>query len=213
MAEAFNIEGLHRQLEKVINNLPREMLRINKKLALDAIPKITNRLIDEGKTAEGKSLGKYSTRPMSPLLLIQQATGKGAEKRIYNEAKKNQKAGIPGISYERARELNNLPVDHVTLSYTGETLGDIGVIEEGSEGNTTRVVVGSRGSKQKDVFDKKGRKTGTITTEEVLERLNEKYGQALDTELLDLSKQEEEDITESYDLMFQDVMDKYFVND
>jgi ribosomal protein L25 (general stress protein Ctc) len=210
MAEAVSVEQFERQVKRLLNALPRELSNINKKLALDAIGKVTNRLIDEGKTAEGKSLGKYSTRPMSPLLAIQQATGKGAEKRIYNEAKKQQKAGQrPGISYEKLRELNNLPVDHVTLSYTGDTLGDIGVIEENVDGTTVRIVVGSRGSKQKDVFNKRGKKTGTITTEEVLENLNDKYGRALDTELLDMSEKEQADSSEVQDELLQEMFDKY----
>lgn len=211
MAAATSINQLVTKLNRMIQALPAEMVKINTKLALDAIPKIQNRLIDEGKTAEGKSLGKYSTRPLSPLLLIQQASGKGAQQRIYNEAKKNKKAGLPsGISYERFRELNNLPVDHVTLSFTGETLGDIGVLEEGINGTTVSVVVGSRASKSKDVFNKKGRKTGTKDTGEVLDDLDEKYGSALDTELLSLSKEEEEELAQRQDDMLQDFLDKYF---
>ncbi len=210
MAEALNINQFQGQITRLINALPKELTNISKKLALDAISKIQNRLIDEGKTAEGKSLGKYSTRPMSPLLLIQQASGKGAQQKIYNEAKKNQKAGFPGVSYERFRQLNNLPTDHVTLSFTGDTLGDLGVIEEGINGTTINVVVGSRGSKSKDLFNKRGKKTGTKDTGEILDDLDEKYGSALDTELLSLSKQEENDLSLNQDEMLQQFLDKYF---
>lgn len=208
MANALSIKEYSSKVDAFLRDLPEAMLIINQKLALTTIPTIRKRLIDQGLTAEGKSLGTYSTRPMSPLFFLGHGL-KGADKKIEAQLKRQKKAGQrPGVSYKEVREFNNLPTTHVTLSFTGETLGDLAVLNNVNEGSKVITTVGSKDSKTKDIYNKKGKKTGTITTGEVLENLDSKYGQALDTELLDLSKNEQENLEELFNKLFQTFLDK-----
>lgn len=210
MARALKISEYTGLVENFLKNLPQTMFVINQKVALSAVPKITSRLTDKGLTAEGNSLGSYSTKPMSPLFFLGHGL-KAADAKIKAKVKRQQKAGEkPGVSYKEVREFNNLPTDHVTLSFTGDTLGDVGVVNEISQGTKIITTVASKDSKSKDIFNSRGKKTGTKTTGQVLDDLNEKYGKALDTELLSLSKQEEKDIEILFETLFQKSIDDSF---
>ena len=207
---ALQVKDFNNKIDSLLNGLPDAMLKINTEAALDAIPKITSRLTDQGITAEGKSLGKYSTRPMSPLFFLGHGL-KSADAKIKAQIKRQLKAKQkPGVSYEQVREFNNLPTDHVTLSFTNETLGDIGIIQDNVSGNLVITAIGSKDSKSKDIYNSKGKKTGTKTTGQILDELNDKYGSALDTELLDLSGNEEEEIGKRIDQKIQIYLDKFF---
>lgn len=210
MAEALRLSDFQNTVSKLLKDLPGEMLEINQILALEAKQKITDRLTEKGETAEGNSLGKYSTRPMSPLFFLGQGI-KSADAKLKAKVKQQKKSGQrPGISYEDWRVLNGLPVNHVTLSFTNETLSDIGVLNTNSESNKVITEIGSKDSRTKNIINKKGKVTGTKTTGDVLDDLNDKYGRALDTELLSLSKQEEDDLAEILDRRLQTFLDKNF---
>lgn len=197
-------------VKKLIQDLPDELFKLNQELGLVAKQMITERFTEEGKTAEGKSLGKYSTRPMSPLFFLGQGI-KSADAKIKKKLQEQKRAGQrPGISYEDWRRMNNLPVEHVTLSFTTETLKDIDVINNRVEGGIVTTHVGSKSSKSKDVVNKKGKVTGQISTGQVLDDLNDRYGRALDTELLSLSKDEEQDLMDLVDARLQQLLDKHF---
>jgi hypothetical protein len=194
MAVAVTIDQFLSNARRMVAAAPAEFEKITISLGQSAIPLITNRLINEGRTAEGKSLGTYSDNPISALFFVGKSLGSGAEKRVRDYSKKNKGK----ISYEKFRELNGRPVTHVTLSFSGETLGDIGVKSTNARDLVVTTSVGSLDRKRKDIVNAKGKKTGEISTGEVLENLNEKYGRALDTELLALSPQEAQVITELY---------------
>lgn len=207
---ATQVKDFNNKVDSFLNGLPDAMIKINTEVALDSIAKITARLTDEGLTAEGKSLGKYSTNLMSPLFFLGHGL-KSADAKIKAQIKKQQKAKQKtGVSYEQVREFNNLPTDHVTLSFTNDTLGDIGIIQDNVSGNLVITSIGSKDSKSKDIYNAKGKKTGTKTTGQVLDDLNDKYGSALDTDILDLSTEEEEEISKRIDQKTQNYLDKFF---
>jgi len=200
----MSIDEFNSDVNRMLAAAPNAMQVINEQMARTAIPLITNRLIDDGKTAEGKSLGEYSDKPMSPLFFIGKGLGSGADKKVTDYVKKNKE-----ISYKTFRELNGRPTKHVTLSFTGETLGDIAILGTVQSGLKTVTTVGSNGRHQKDVYGKGGKKTGTIDTRDVFEQLNEKYGRALDTELLELSKEESADLQAIYETGLQKLINQY----
>lgn len=207
---AIKFEEFQRNVSNMLRDLPEQMVQVNQELALLAKAKITNRLTERGETAEGKSLGKYSTKPMSPLFFL----GKGLKSadtklkaKIKSQARSGQK---PGVSYEEWRVMNNLPVDHVTLSFTTDTLKDIDVLNSTTSGTSVLTEVGSKDSKSKDIINSRGKKTGEKSTGQVLDDLDEKYGRALDTELLSLSKEEEEELAEILDKRLQSFLDLNF---
>lgn len=202
---AIDIKKFNENVNRFLIALPRNVQRINKTLALSAIPLIKKRLIDKGVTGEGRSLGKYSERPLSPSMLIPQALGTGADRKIQAEIKKQQKAGLPvGISYKKFREINNRPTDHVTLSFTGETLNDISITQQVIFGSSAITTIESKNSKTKKVYNKKGKQTGSVGTGDVLERLGERYG-----DILSLTPQEEKEISEAFNDELQALIDQY----
>lgn len=210
MAEALRLSDFKQNVDAMLRQLPDEMLQINQELALLAKAKITQRLTEQGLTAEGKSLGTYSTRPMSPLFFLGHGL-KSADTKLKAKLKQQKKAGQkPGISYKDWREINNLPVDHVTLSFTTDTLKDVDVLSSTTSDNKAVTTVGSRDSKTKEIFNSKGKKTGSISTGQVLDQLDEKYGSALDTELLSLSPEEEKLLADVLDQKLQSFLDKNF---
>lgn len=210
MAQALKLSDFQNIVTKMLGELPETMLKINQTLALEAKQKITDRLTERGKTAEGNSLGKYSTNPVSPLFFLGKGI-KSADAKLKAKLKEQKRSGQrPGISYEDWRRMNNLPVEHVTLSFTSETMKDIDVLSSSADGTKVVTEVGSRGSKSKDIVNSKGKVTGTKSTSEVLDDLDDKYGRALDTELLSLSKQEEQELADSLDAQLQSFLDKNF---
>ena len=147
---------------------------------------------------------------MSPLFFLGKGI-KSADAKLKAKIKAQAKAGQkPGISYEDWRRLNNLPVDHVTLSFTTDTMKDVDVLSVLTDGNKIISEVGSRDSKSKDIINSKGKKVGEKTTGDVLDDLDEQYGRALDTELLSLSKEEEDDLADLLDKKLQSFLDYNF---
>lgn len=202
---ALNLDQFNAKVDSMFTRLPQAMERVNILMAQSAIPLITQRLTNEGKTAEGKSLGKYSDKPISALFFIGRGLGSGADERVKNYASKNKGK----ISYEKVRELNSRPTNHVTLSFSGETLADIGILNTSIQGLRVKTIVGSRDRKHKDIVNKKGKKIGEKTTGQVLEELDRKYGSALDTELLDLSPKEEKIIVSIYENRLQKFINEF----
>ncbi len=191
-------------LNRFLSELPRNVQEINKTLALYSIPLIKKRIRNQGVLGDGTSLGKYSERPISPGYFI--GTGlKGADDKMKVYLKQQKKAGLPElISYKKFRELNNRPTDHVTLSLSNETLDDISISSNVIFNGNVVTTIESKNSKSKDVVNKKGKKTGTVGTGDVLDQLGEKYG-----DILSLTKQEEKDLAEVFDEEIQDLINKY----
>lgn len=208
---AISINEFNNNVNKFLGVLPGEVQKINTSLALSAIAFVKNNLVNQGVTGEGKSLGKYSDRPLSPGLFIGKGLGSGSDKKVKDYLKQQRKSNpkeSPTISYEKFRELNNLPTDHITLSFTGDTLNDLAVIKSSFDNGIVNAQIGSKNSKRKIIRDKNGKETGTISTGQVLENLQNKYGKALDTELLSLSKSQEAVLQKSFEDAFQNTINK-----
>lgn len=202
---AITPEEYNNDLNKFLAALPNSIRSINEILALSSIPLIKKRLVDNGVTGEGKSLGKYSERPISPGYFIGTGLGSGAEKKVKTYLKQQSKAGLPQlISYKKFRELNDRPTDHVTLSLTEETLNDISITSNVVSNGNVITTIASKNSKSKDVHNKKGKKTGTVGTGDVLDQLGDKYG-----DILSLTKIEEKDLDEAFDDEIQELINKY----
>lgn len=207
MPGSLNIEQFLINIRNMINTIPEEVQRISIVMSASAIPLITNRLIDRGLKGDGQSLGEYSTNPLSPNLFLNKGLGSGADEKVKQyvaRQKKNNPNQPPGISYKTFRELNNLPVEHVTLSFTGETLGDLGVLQTTFSNGKVITEVGSKNSKTKEVFNKRGRKTGTVGTGDVLDQLQDRYG-----DILSLTTEEEEAIDEIFDFELQQFVNRF----
>lgn len=135
---------------------------INEKVALNAYAMAKNRIINDGTIGEGKSLGGYSDNELPSFFFKDKALNKKGEDFYLKKKKEGE-----GISYKEWREANNLPTDHVTLSFSGTTLNDIGVIKELKEGLRVVTIVGPKNTKNR---------LNGKTTFEVVGYLQERYG-------------------------------------
>jgi len=108
---------------------------------------------------------------------------------------KNKKLGTYSPGYKKYREFNNLPTNFVTLSFTGETLADIGVLESVVDGSSVVTTIGSTGKTTK----------GKVNTKQILDYLGKNYG----TNILSLNEEEEILLAKSYELELQKIIDKF----
>lgn len=172
--------AVHKLNELAISKIP----DINERMALDATAMIKDRIINTGIKANGASLGRYSTNE-TPLFFYKNGKLQAPFSNPLNKAgekfyldvvkennsrrKKNGGTGEPprGISYEQWREANNRPTDHITLSFSGDTMRDIGVTKQIVSGTRIVTTVGPKNTK---------RRAGHQTTEQITKGLSERYG-------------------------------------
>jgi hypothetical protein len=208
MAEGVPIEEFKKKVEALLTNLPAEIQRINDGIALSIIPEIKTRIRNKGVDGKGKSFGNYSTNPLPTFFFTHKGTGSGADTRLEALIKKKKKAegkSYKGVSYTEFRTINSKPTEHVTLSFTDETLNDIGVINNRHEGQIIVTTVGAMNTKTKAKYDSKGVKTGENTTEQILDFLGERYGD----NILSVNEDEESEMAEVLDDELQLLIDKY----
>jgi len=154
------------------------------------------RVIDKGTIGENESLGKYSDNEL-PSFYFKYSDGKTkaltaqGEEAVNKAAKKGK-----GLSYKNWRVANSRPVDHVTLSFSGTTLNDIGVIKQLTEGTKVITIVGP--------INAKTRPDGK-TTDEIVGYLKEQYG-----DFIKPNKSEIELLKNTLDLEVQKVIKQKF---
>lgn len=162
-------------LENLSKNLIEALPAINEKVAVNAYALMRQRVIEKGTIGEDKSLGEYSENPLPTFYFAGKALNSKGEKAL-EKAKKNGE----GISYGEWRRANNRPTEHVTLSFSGATLNDIGVIKQIKEGIKTVTIVGPKNTKQR---------ANGKSTSDIVGYLQEQYGDFIkpnkqETELL-----------------------------
>jgi hypothetical protein len=162
-------------LKKLSNALIVALPVINEKVAVNAYALMRQRVIERGTIGEDQPLGTYSENPLPAFYFKDKALNNSGEA-AYQKAKKSGE----GISYADWRRVNNRPTDHVTLSFSGTTLNDIGVIKALQEGTKIITIVGAKNAKT--------RKSGK-TTSDIIGYLQEQYGDFIkpnkqETELL-----------------------------
>lgn len=201
MAQTYNPEQFNDKVQQLLQAARIEFPVINARISRSALSLIKNRIINEGKRANGTSFGKYSTQPLPSFFFAGKGLSAGADKKIAAELKRQRKAGIknPGVSYEQWRQMNGLQTNFVDLKFTGETLKDIDLLETTTDGNIVTTVIASKDS----ISRKNGNKT--ITTGKIADHLMEKFG-----DYLEVSDQEKEILIEAYDAELQQLVDDTF---
>jgi hypothetical protein len=207
MAGPLNIQDFTSKVSAMLNALPVEMTQVNAELATTALSSVRNRLTAEGIDGKGKKLGTYSDNPLPTFFFTGKGLGSGADQKFDAYVKRERKAkgkAFKGVSYKTFRELNNRETNFVNLSFSGETLNDLAVLESRQEGQLIVTVVASKDSIKKTTYDAKGQPKSTIGTGEVLEHLGTQYG-----DILALTEKEEEDIAIVFDQRLQLFIDRY----
>lgn len=87
-------------------------------IASDVYAQVQSRIIQTGKGSDGRKFKGYSTKPLPKYFFTGKSRNAGAEQRVA-KAKK--------VSYKKFRQLNLLPVDHVSLYFTGAMWRGTGV--------------------------------------------------------------------------------------
>lgn len=205
MADTIDFEELKRRVDRMLKGLPERMGMINELLAESAIPLIVTRLVDMGTDGAGHKMGSYSTNPLPTFFYLGKSTGSGSDEKLKAAVKaKRKKEGknFKGISYKEFRELNGKPTNFVTLSFTGETLADLGIIQKAVEKDNVIISVGAQGKTTKAKRDASGNVVGNISTADVLDFLAARYGD----EILGLNAQEQQILDNAMEIELQ----KYF---
>jgi len=154
---------------QLAENLAKELPTINEKAALNAYGMVKNRVINDGTIGENKSLGGYSDNPLPTFWFIGKSANKSGDKALAKALEK-ENGKEKGISYKRWREANNRPTDHKTLSFTGTTFNDIGVIKQLIDGTKVITIVGAKNTKNRE---------NGKTTSEIMGYLGDQVGDFL----------------------------------
>lgn len=185
------------EFDKAMMDLSRaieiELPIINEKMALNAYAMMKDRIINEGTIGDGKSLGNYSDNKLPAFYFDGKSSNKGGDKLLAKELNKENKG--EGISYKQWRQANNRPTDHVTLSFTGTTLNDIGVTKKVIEGGRVVTTVGPKNTKQR---------SNGKSTEEIAGYLTDQYG-----DILQPSTEEKEILQRFFDAEIQKIISKF----
>lgn len=211
MAGVVHIEEFRARADNFLAAMPTEVLRINRGLAASVIPLITGRIINEGKDAKGQLFGSYSDNPLPLFFYKNKATGKVSEDSFNSLVKAKKKVlstgeKFKGVSYKEFRQLGNLPTNFVTMSFTGETLADVGIKDEKIEGSLVRTTIASTNKHTKAKYNAKGQKVGEDGTEKILDFLGERYGE----NILEPNPEELEILQAAFEDELQQVLDKFF---
>lgn len=167
-------EQFNRSVEALGALIAQELPVINEKVALNAYAMMRDRIINEGTIGDHKDLGKYSDHAL-PTFFFKDKSLNGKGEKFYLDSVKKGK----GISYKDWREANNRPTDHVTLSFSGETLKDIGVVKTVSQNLKATTTVGPKNTKVHK---------GGKSTEQITDFLVDQYGEILDPSLEEEAK-------------------------
>jgi len=107
--------------------------------ALDMVQKISDRVIETGKNAEGQNFKPYSERPFLAFYFFGKSANQTGEARVRQAAKQGKT-----ISYKDFRRLNGRPVDHKNFSFTGQMWKSFGVIRVSGTAGIARLEIGMR---------------------------------------------------------------------
>lgn len=179
-----------------------EMPLIDTKIAIDAAALIKNRIENSGINDKGKSLGTYSENQLplfffNPQDKAQEISDKVGKKNIAGEGSRKKKKEFKGnsLSYSDWRIGNGFSNKYVSLNFTGDMWEDTGVVKQVIDSKTTITTVGGKNTK-----DRNGK-----TTDDILGFNADRYG-----DFLNVNKEEEELLTNTYDIQIQKLIDKYF---
>lgn len=196
----FTPQQYQQRVRQFLSAVKVQLPVIQTKLAIQSLSQIKDRIIENGKGADGGSFGKYSENQVpffyykNGTLLAPYSSGEisaGARSAVDSAKKRGKKT----LSYKEWREANGLQTDHVDMKFSGDMWSDIGVLSDRTSGGVTTISVGAKNTKQKN----------GVTTDDKLEHLSNKY----DDEILELSDKEERELAQDFDAELQRLIDQY----
>ena len=137
-------------INEINNTREEESVIIAQELAATVRDRVQNNKED----AQGASFGTYSTAVVPQWFFYKTALSGGALDRI--------KAGAWFQSYEEARTANNLPIDAVNFTFSGDMFRQIGVTNIENIGFSTSVSYGGQTEYAKNILEYQAPKYGNI---------------------------------------------------
>lgn len=123
-------------------------------IAQELAATVRDRVQNDKEDAQGASFGTYSTAVVPQWYFYNRALSGGALDRI--------KAGAWFQSYEDARAANNLPIDAVNFTFSGDMFRQIGVTNIENVGFSTSVSYGGQTEYAKNILEYQAPKYGNI---------------------------------------------------
>jgi len=119
----MSITTLKVRIQRIVNDLTEQRQKSAEKFAAELTAKITDRLLNEGESAEGKKFPLYSEKDLGSL----------AKRVIEVSNKPSAKTKKGAGSYKEIRKKLGLPVDKRTHSFTGDMIKSVRQIVEESD--------------------------------------------------------------------------------
>lgn len=132
------------QIEQRLLNLSDEITREGANLCAD----IADRVINEGKGADGSKFSPYSTKPVPAFWYVGRSLNAGGEAKVKAAAKKKQ-----GVSYKDFREFNNRPTDKKNFSFSNDMWRGFGVKNVSFAGGVYTLEIGGQNAESQDKID------------------------------------------------------------
>jgi hypothetical protein len=132
------------KIEQRLLNLGDEITRQGATLCAD----IADRVINEGKGADGGKFSPYSTNEVPAFWYVGRSLNAGGEAKIKAAAKKKQ-----GVSYKDFREFNNRPTDKKNFSFSNDMWRGFGVKDVKFTGGVYSLEIGGQNAESQEKID------------------------------------------------------------
>lgn len=132
------------QIEQRLLNLGDEITREGATLCAD----IADRVINEGKGADGSRFSPYSTNEVPAFWYVGRSLNAGGEAKVKAASKKKQ-----GVSYKGFREFNNRPTDKKNFSFSNDMWRGFGVKDVKFSGGIYRLEIGGQNAESQEKID------------------------------------------------------------
>jgi len=148
----MSITTLKVRLQRIVNDLTEQRQNLALKYASDLTAKITDRLLNDGESAEGKKFPLYSENNLA--LATAQAL-------VKNSNKPSAKLKAGQTSYKDIRKLLGLPTDKRTHSFTNDMIKSIRPIVEENNKYLTIVEISSKDLENQKKLNQNSKRMGT----------------------------------------------------
>lgn len=137
---AQKVEGIERKLLNLSNDVAAE----GAVLCAD----IADRVINEGKDANGGTFSAYSIKPVPAFWYIGRSLNATGDAKVRAAAKKGQ-----GVSYKDFREFNGRPTGKKNFSFSNDMWRGFGVQKVERTGDAYLLVIGGKNRESQDKID------------------------------------------------------------
>ena len=151
----MTIDELTNRLTRGLQRLDSELEAQVSKAGADLVALVTNRVIQEGKNANGDSFSPYSDTEIPAFFYFNKSRNASGEAAVRKKAKGKEK-----ISYKEFRGLNNLNESPKNFEFTGETFRNFSVLKIERTATGARVEIGGKTKASEDKITWNSEKEG-----------------------------------------------------